>query len=79
MARVMIYVCDECGTQEGVKRYEIREDGRRVSVDLCSAHSQPLEAFLSKVETTTRTRRTTRTRLPKVTTMEEIEALKTKS
>lgn len=78
MAKVTVTVCDACGVQEGVKHYEIRESGRKAVVDLCEAHGEPLEQVLASVANASQrpTKRATRAR--KVTTMEEIEALKKK-
>ena len=46
-------VCDECGAAEGVMRWRITRtsDGRTVSPDLCSDHSQFLENIFDKLPT----------------------------
>lgn len=76
MAKVTVLVCDECSSQEQVKHYEVREGGRRATVDLCRTHSKWVEGMLGKPASASQQPRVTRTRKPKVTSMEEIEALK---
>lgn len=77
MAKITVLVCDECATQDGVKHYDLREDGRRASVDLCGLHASALEELLTRAEEAPRRAvRAPRSRARKVTTMDEIEQLK---
>lgn len=79
MAKVTVTVCDQCGAQESVRHFEIKEGVRKAGVDLCGVHSEALDQLLGERLAVAQSpaRRTSRTR--KVTTMEEIEALKKKS
>lgn len=78
MAKVTVTVCDKCGSQEGVRHFEIREGGKKAQMDLCGEHNKELvEVFEEALPAPqTPTKRASRPR--KVTTMEEIEALKAK-
>lgn len=81
MAKVTVTVCDKCGTQEGVKHFDIKEGTRKASVDLCGADSEVLDQLLGAAVPTAQrpTKRASRARaVKKVTTMEEIEKLKKK-
>jgi hypothetical protein len=93
VAKVEVTVCDVCKeVGRATRGYRVQRDDRvAVSVDLCSRHAGPLEAFLSKAsevrveESATpapakraATRRRARGGLT-VTTMEEIEAQKKQS
>lgn len=79
MAKITVTVCDECGVQDGVKHYDIKEANRKGSVDLCGVHGASLEQLLGAAPKTTQKPRGTRSRARKVTTMEEIEKLKKSS
>lgn len=81
--RLTLTVCDVCADKDApTTNYELKQGDRKVKVDLCAAHAQPLEAFLDrKVEASTSRQRTTkkaatRGRRQNVTSMEEIEAMK---
>jgi hypothetical protein len=79
MAKITVTVCDECGAQEGVKHFDIREGTRKATVDLCGAHSIALDHLLGGEPPVAQRPTRTRSRAAKrVTTMEEIEALKKK-
>ena len=87
--KVTVTVCDVCeGMDAGTKRYEIKVEGRKVNVDLCEAHSQPLQGIMGKgtaVKTrgpqkaaSKRTGTTAARRRAKVTPMSAVEAAKKK-
>jgi hypothetical protein len=76
VAKIVVLVCDDCGDQSDVKRFEIKEGTRKAVVDLCGSHSEWLEGLLKKAASAGQRPRTTRSRTPKVTSMEEIEAMK---
>ncbi len=76
MAKVVVHVCDECGVQEYVQTFEIRSGSKRVIIDLCEAHSGPLEEYLTKGTGVPEKSRAARTRPRKPTSMSEIEALR---
>lgn len=83
--KLVMTVCDVCEDKDApTKRYEIRSEGCKVSVDLCAAHGQPFEGYLDTASTrSTRSpqKSTQARRRParKVTSMEEIEKMKSKS
>lgn len=79
MAKVTVTVCDECGTQDGVKHFDIKEGTRKAVVDLCGVHSERLDQLLNLAAPAAPrpAKRASRAR-KKVMTMEEIEALKKK-
>ena len=73
--KVQLVVCNVCkDTQLDTKPYAITSEGRRVSVDLCEQHSQPLEAFLG--EGNAKAPKSRPSRRGRVMTMEEIEQRK---
>jgi hypothetical protein len=76
VAKLTVTVCDECGSQEGVKHFDIKQDTRKAGVDLCETHSEWLDQLLGAKSQTSQTPTKRRTRSRKVMTMEEIEALK---
>lgn len=81
--KITLTVCNVCKRpDEPTRRYEIKSEGRRVSVDLCAGDSAALESFLEPLpsnETGGPQRGSRgRGRKSKVMTMEEIEALKKK-
>jgi len=74
--KVQLVVCDVCkDTQRSTKPYAVTSEGRRVSVDLCDEHGQPLEVFLGEGDTAGAAPKR-KTRSSRVMTMEEIEARK---
>lgn len=86
MARLTVTVCDICERVDApVSQYKLSQEGRSVTVELCAAHSEPLEALLrpSTAPSGTRTPVTPR-KAPakrrggrvKVTTLAEIEKQK---
>jgi hypothetical protein len=78
VAKVTVTVCDECGAQDGVKHFDIKEGARKASVDLCGTHGEWLDQLLGATAKTSQVPTKRRTRTRKVMTMEEIEALKEK-
>lgn len=85
----LILVCDICEEREGAEEYEIRGGGRRSKVALCKAHAEPVQDVMSKGEVTgivaTPVRKPVKRAASKsrgskrVTSIEEIEALKQSS
>jgi len=78
---VVVLVCDHCGIENGVQTYEIRRERERVprTVDLCERGAAPLEKVLSTIGSAPRTRRRAGgAARRRVTSIEEIEAMKTK-
>lgn len=78
MAKVTVTVCDQCGAQEDVRHFEVKEGTRRASVDLCGADSIALDQLLAENAPAPQRPAKRAPRARKVTTMEEIEALKKK-
>jgi hypothetical protein len=76
VAKITVLVCDECASQDQVKHYEVKESTRRGTVDLCGDHSKWVEELLGKAPKASQKPRASRSRTRKVTTMDEIEALK---
>jgi hypothetical protein len=82
--KVTVVVCDVCENQDiPARTYQVRrvEDGATANVDLCDEHAEPLEALLgaapqpkAKVRKSSSKRRGIQP-----TTLDEIEAQKTKS
>lgn len=86
--KITLTVCDVCEATP-TKAYRIEQDGRKADVDLCAAHAQPFEAYLTKSATPPSTARQRPAKKAaakksakqtaaqkKVYTIEEIEALK---
>jgi hypothetical protein len=81
MAKVTVTVCDQCGTQDGVRHFEVREGARKAALDLCGTHGKVLDQLLGEHAPASQrpAKRASRPRAAKkVMTMEEIEALKKK-
>jgi hypothetical protein len=82
--KVTVTVCDICEDRNAeTKRYEVKEGGRKVAVELCEQHGQPLEGYLARTPTPAKKvaqkrSAATRKRTPRVTSIEEIEKLKRK-
>lgn len=73
--KVQLVVCDVCqDPQRSTTPYAITSEGRRVSVDLCAEHGEPLQAFLG--EGNAKTPKPRPSRRGRVMTMEEIEQRK---
>lgn len=87
---IKIRVCNACQDRSlETSRYTITsEDGRKIAVDLCEGHSQPLEAYLRQSPTPApkgrqkgsqgASGRSSGGSRRRVTTMDEIEAMKGK-
>lgn len=72
--RVTFTVCDVCQDKDReTKPYRLLSEGRRVSVDLCSEHGEPFEAFLQPKD---RPRQRRRPMGAKATTVADIEKTK---
>lgn len=77
MAKVVVLECDDCGGRDQVETFEIRQGAARAKVDLCMDHSGLLKDYLKTGAPKPRQRRVARgTGRGKVTSMDEIEALK---
>jgi len=76
MAKISVLVCDECAGQVAVKHYLVKEGARRAGVDLCKEHGAWVEKLLASSLTTAQKGRAARSRVRKVTSMEEVDALK---
>jgi hypothetical protein len=86
VAQISVTVCDSCGSQDGVKKYQIRCGTRQAKIDLCTVHAKPVEELMPSASAPrVATKKTTAKKAPakkaagrraKVMTMEEIEKLK---
>ena len=87
VARITITVCDRCESTEGLVAYDVKRDGGRVKVDLCRNHAAELEELIRPLgeaspvprkRTTKKVAAARGSRAGRVTTMDEIERLKTR-
>lgn len=85
MAQISVVVCDVCRSPDDTKHYTIQDEGGVYEMDLCEAHRKPLEALKDKLgpviptparKPAKRAAQARRTPLTKVTSMDEIEALR---
>jgi hypothetical protein len=76
VAKIMVLVCDECEGQTDVKRFELKEGSRKATMDLCGSHREWAEGWLDRAAKVAQRPRAGRSRAPRVTSMEEIEAKK---
>lgn len=74
--QVTLTVCDVCERGDGTQPVQVTLRGKAAKLDLCPEHLAPLEELLAGVKPPTPTRKGGRR--PRVTTVEEIEASKTK-
>lgn len=75
--RLTITVCDVCkDPNRDARTYELREGARRAKPQLCDEHAAPFEAFLDLEPPSSDTPGGRGRRAGRVTTMEEIEAMK---
>lgn len=76
----MIAVCDRCAEREGVETYTIEGGGSKTRLDLCKTHMEPLVALMDLVPEepvkAPAKRASRKPRASRVTSIEEIEALK---
>lgn len=85
MAKMTVLVCDKCGSQDGVETWQVVHGLEKAVLDLCGACSEPLAQLLTLAaekapagRSAPRAPRAARAPRAKVTTLEEIEAMKKK-